>query len=794
MSSALPNQSRSVMETLAELFNNEQLIPVIGAGFSQNVLENPKPVNWQQLATTALQTAAACSNDVEFLVNKCEDYLTAISTVAIANRNLRSTLLNRIADDTKHLAQRHLPVHMAFWSTPWRVVVTTNFDRLLHVTYPPIKYGYSQQLPHEFKREAATQDVAAVFYLHGCLDCGTQTAAFPPLLTWEDYIFAYKWTSCKQQRELIDLMAKWKSHLCPADGNRYRDILEKTICHSNAAATARTGVSHQGIPDLIRALLSEKSCLFLGFSISDPLWRFILHSLPACRGKSPRHFMVGHNDKQPHLPDFVQHIEIGCWENFKPWLAELSRKLTLREELQPEKTQRQSAYEDIVATYKECELHWLSKGTNGGNFPLVPFREIWCNSKTLEVDQAVQATVLSPQSFTLSSDLSQAEQALWHYREEQQQKSRTGIDLIDEKKIRVAEYSRMENGGLAIKVQVASYKQFLVTNHLVANGDSAFLGALRGKGSADLADLLSSAFDVDGVFSPRRKLCGDESKLEISQSAACSNHLGGSLMLIVDLEVPGNPLQPVFLCPPSRGQISSPNDLIPTASGSFDWPLKPDACSRDDIVDYSGASNKELNLCHQIWREFGEECVSGIKLEQQVTELEAGKRFGEIAKVCTEWGQYQRKRLIKRAELLNLCQNVERGGKPELFYLASAYLGGKEFIEEEMRFNWELLQVWSLDAVYSPQADRERRTMLLMPSPLDSDLKLHGKTREALKCLVDVISDNHFNSVLRAHLASILLYLDRKFPKELRQAICEIGFKGSLTVRGCEQVITIGGE
>jgi hypothetical protein len=134
----------------------------------------------------------------------------------------------------------------------------------------------------------------------------------------------------------------------------------------------------------------------------------------------------------------------------------------------------------------------------------------------------------------------------------------------------------------------------------------------------------------------------------------------------------------------------------------------------------------------------------------------------------------ERNRHIRRAELINLCQNIERGGKPELFYLASIKGRGKRFIEETLRFNWELETVYSLRITTDVERAKGQRTMMLLRSPVDANLRLVSQPIEPLRQILEVLLDDSFNPVLRAHLASVIRYCETRYPRRMRQALANL--------------------
>ncbi|NJK52104.1 MAG: hypothetical protein HC936_03470 [Leptolyngbyaceae cyanobacterium SU_3_3] len=111
---------------------------------------------------------------------------------------------------------------------------------------------------------------------------------------------------------------------------------------------------------------------------------------------------------------------------------------------------------------------------------------------------------------------------------------------------------------------------------------------------------------------------------------------------------------PVIFCPPSTRQISSPNDIIPSVSGSVDWPVKRDARSEADIYSLEELRNNPelLNIDKELKREFIEECkwslVKGIEKES----------FGYKHHFVLRNADDEVNGLMSNQILINLCQNI----------------------------------------------------------------------------------------------------------------------------------------
>lgn len=71
---------------------------------------------------------------------------------------------------------------------------------------------------------------------------------------------------------------------------------------------------------------------------------------------------------------------------------------------------------------------------------------------------------------------------LWLHSHRRQAARRDGGTLLNEREIRVASAAAAADGALELRVQLAAYKDFLFTNHAVANLDRDELDAMERSG------------------------------------------------------------------------------------------------------------------------------------------------------------------------------------------------------------------------------------------------------------------------------------------------------------------------
>lgn len=757
-----------IPSSLIDAAISDRLAPVCGAGFSLNARSPHRPPFWAAMADAAtksrtgalrpaLKRSPSTMDDVKFLVETCHDSLSALSLLELAAPGARSRSIETIRGAAKGTSSGALPVHQTFWAADWPIVFTTNYDDYLEIACGHVAVlDYSRpELTRQTEEEARRDDLNAVIHLHGIL--GSKKA--PPLVTWSDYISGYDWRSLGQLEAVREFILD-TSGLAGADLGRYRSILGPLLDSSRThAADAFPG----RVVQLIDQLLANKSCLFLGFSLSDPIWRLLLRRL-VDQGAASGHYMVMKGSRPAWLDPVVEAVQLSDFAEMDPFLADLS--CAVRRAKAPvesgERRARIDNYDRLKRQYPAFDTGlgsgWIAVGKDAkGRRSIVPFVEVWINDRGLAPDLAVRAGVDTPGEYVCKPALKAARAAIWSFRRKQQARRRDGGTLTNERKIRVGGARLASDGGLELRVQLAEYKDFLFTNHLVANVDQREVAEMerRGVPAHDVKRIMQAFTNSAGEFDPRGALCGDESAIALRSDAACSNHLGVSLLVIAELP-DGAGRSPALLCPPTRGQVSSPNDLVMTASGSADWPLRSDARSLEDVVpvDEVRANPGLLRLDEQIWREFAEECLHDRRLEARIR----GASLGSVWQERLKRGSEERRRFIRASALMALCQNVDRGGKPELFYVASVNMPGEDFVGRTLQFNWELMPVHSLEVTESVERALLLRRMMCLRSPLDLDLNPVADPMLAFEQIVAIVVDTRFNSVLRAHLASLLRY------------------------------------
>jgi hypothetical protein len=752
----------SIIKSIAKLVCERQVIPVCGAGFSLNVQMPQHPPSWSGLidaclANNRVRRRLECSqqlDDVRFVTDVCKDYLTALSVIDSVDPRAPRVCLRSIETATSKARLAHLPMHQTFWSIDWPLVVTTNYDNFLSTSNPHcITLDYSRpDLTRILQNEAELPDSNVVVHIHGAFASSTGGV---PLVTWKDYLEAYRWNNSEEISRLASHMAS-TSKISGRDRHRYKAILEAQL---DRARQLFQGSAPGRVVPAIDHLLANKTCLFLGFSFVDPIWRLILHRLAAVQAAST-HYIIAPPPIPRHIKPMVRRVPITDYSNLSSTLHSLSANVgdLKRHDDTGERRARDFCYKHLRSRYLEftnaVPSGFIFQGSDGaGATSIVPFTELWCNRRKLPQDVAVRVRRVSSGRFQVSSSLANLREQYWKYRKEVQEKRRDGGELVNESKIRITGAATAPNGQLDLSVQLADYMDFLVTNHLAANMDCVELNKIRATDSG-LARILEQAFIVRGDFDPRETLCPNAATIHLSEQAQCSNHLGVSALLIADLPERGG-TTPALLCPPTRGQVSSPKDIVMTASGSADWPLRLNARTVEDIETPNAVRRNPdlLRLPDQIWREFAEESVQSATDESRLKNMPLGERFTERFRIARS----KRQNLIKKSVLINLCQNIDRGGKPELFYVASIRSDdGYQFVKKDLNYNWELAPIHSTEIVADVEKARGLRQMMCLRSPLNRDLQIVSDPEPSYRQLLSVICDNRFNPVLRAHLVAII--------------------------------------
>ena len=144
-------------------------------------------------------------------------------------------------------------------------------------------------------------------------------------------------------------------------------------------------------------------------------------------------------------------------------------------------------------------------------------------------------------------------------------------------------------------------------------------------------------------------------------------------------------------------------------------------------------------------REFYEECIHSGKEIGWVPDRQ------ELHAEAVEFVDC----LIKKNALLSFCQNMQRGGKPEFFFLTSLNVSANYFATNLFRPNWELKNNWwkhSRAEILTFTSQPARRKTEFYLSPLTPEFELAADWEAAMEFLFQIVFDNGFNPVLRAHL------------------------------------------
>lgn len=772
------------------------VIPVCGAGFSVNARRPYQPKQWKDLIKDVLDARDARGlairsrisprklNDVQFLHKQCEDYVTALSLLAEWEPDARQHFINSIERVTHGVTRAALPVHQIFWSADWPLVITTNYDNFLSVSCGhSLVLDYSaSDLTRRVQQDSKLEDANVVVHLHGSFKTGA-----PPLVTWQDYLEGYGWLSPNDIEDLARFMID-TSGLVSKTRKRYDALLRAQL--SRAADSARRGGFPGRVPQVIDDLLSNKTCLFIGFSFVDPIWRLVLHKLQA-GSAAGKHFMIAKNCPPVFLRKVVHLVPITSFSEVPRLLDLLSAEMGCASHAGSlgEGRARENHYRDLQVRYPEFARRtptgFIAQGKNvQGIRTVVPFTEVWCNHSKLSPETALKVQNVALERFLLARQYRPLRTEYWKYRARVQKENRGNPGgLINEPKMRVCCARTTPRGHLLLDVQLADYMDFFVTNHLVANMDYNERGRLWAR-ERKLVRLLDEAFITDGYFDPRAVLCGDEQAIALRPAALCSNHLGASLLIIAELPDGGNTV-PALLCPPTTGQICSPKDIVMTCSGSIDWPLARDARNDDDLLSSQEVQRNpgKLRLPEQVWREFSEECLYDEAQAASLAQMPPGRRMEKRYRIAREG----RRRWIFRSALINLCQNIERGGKPELFYIASIRGSGVDFINRTFEPNWELMPIHSTEIAQDVERARGQRRMMCLRSPLDRHLHVIGNPEPAYKQLLSVILDSRFNPVLRAHLVSVLRWCLILVPQETANMLTTLGTPREFYLVGCNR-------
>jgi hypothetical protein len=285
----------AIPRTLEERLRSSKIVPFVGAGVSMAVRnkETDAPLfpSWKQLLERAAQRLEeeqkrADAQLVRSLLAIAKlDYLEAARRArdGLGGAVWVEFLKEQLDRPWEHVDDESLSLARAVWKLGSQLVITTNYDRVLHLACPQ---------PNDLRSwdiEAPAEQVGAlrtgvqhptIWYLHGCIDNATSL-----ILTPDGY-----------------------SHLYPEAG-------EAENCYRAALTTLHT-------------LLASHTLLFVGFSLDDAYFGLqlravheIFHGIPG-----PHYALVRAAD-QERVRALNLPVEIVTFENFGDPLLELVRAL-----------------------------------------------------------------------------------------------------------------------------------------------------------------------------------------------------------------------------------------------------------------------------------------------------------------------------------------------------------------------------------------------------------------------------------------------------------------------------------
>lgn len=747
------------------------VIPVCGSGFSKQIINASHEFpDWKQLTESLLNkiNCSTESNGINIAL-KAKDYLTALTLIERCNPGLFEEYLKSqfLSDD---ITQKSLPVHMCLWSIGFPLIVTTNFDDLLSKARPIVEvYSYKyKKIENDVLEEIYKGSYLkpVVFHAHGIIN-GEDN----PLVTWRDYLEVYGISdSIKDSLVKVITDDSEKKLVHKFEREYYKEILEDVIKESwRAISPSRLSITPTRLPDILDDLLTKHTLLLVGFSLNDPFWKFLLLTIFAKYRTYPTwsHYYITRNPNERAPAPGFKPIAIRDWKDLYSVLNKLaidiygerdSKQKYVKGGAEYEAHNRENRYRSFGIKYPD--LKWIFKDHDS----LIPFTELWFNHTFERVKVSVE---VAKKKWRLDTNLEGLRNGYWEYREYKSAQKAKDIRLTNEIKARVNSWKESDSG-ICLNVEPVEYKDYLITNHMVANIGESELSDISDY-NGDLSQEIERYFSNNGNFVPRDILCGNESNISLSPSSKCSNHLGISALIIGNFELGSGYKTPMIFCPPSTTQISSPNDIIPSVSGSVDWPVKQDAEDESDIYTLEEVKgNPELlDIDKELKREFIEEC----RYELLKSIYEGNARFGYRHHIVTDrHADYEVDGLMSNQILINLCQNIERGGKPELFYVFTLKeeISMNSFLEEHFQPNWELEKLWTpileednIDNLVGPPGLLK---IFLLRSPLGTKLNLDKDYIKAFRMIYGILNNPGYNPVLRAHLASLLLFCKRKFP------------------------------
>ena len=763
---------------------SELAVPLFGTRFLLGVAHDAVHIpSMQSLVLRILELAdkdaGVTSNDRRCLhtFHNVGDHTSLISLVLKRAINVERIFEHAFDYEwTRSIQEEHIQPYQILIAGRWPVVASSNIDGLLEFAYPNEQQASyaSREISGRFEGflGSISNDTLVLRLIGRWRDSLARS-----LVTWED-LFTTLRLPDEFNLSLID------SLVATADRevqNAYREAL-------NTVLPVKNTVTDYSSPFLafVDNLLSSAELLMFGINEREPMWQLFCWRLGGltsdATGENFRHFLFSPSPFS-FLPPRVKHVTLRDEE-----LSRLMEGMADKhvESVPGEEQETDRRYTDIWELYtvdEKSSLPWcyieFSDVPNSlkGPTSLLPFTELWSNLHGGDGRKEILITLPSTLRYKMSGDLTAIREGYWKYRELLRQTALKPEPQVNEVKVRVNSARIQNDGALCLEIEPVEYKDYLVTNHFVSNMSEREVNVIASQhsgGDSELADNIRNAFTGrDQRFSPRHVLCGSAESLRLKPEAKCSNHLGASMALIADYEPPEGGVISVVLCAPSGNQISSPAELIPIVSGSFDWPLAENATDRSQIVDitdlaFAECPTKQFSVLNEILREFHEECLGGHQ--------EIG--YGSLRMRKVRQAVQYAESLLANIELVNLCQNIQRGGKPELFYVASLRFSANYFLRHVYRPNWELKPAWrdiSGEEIWKYRLCAKSRLVQLFPSPLDPSFALVEDWKVAANFLLKIVRDNKFNHVLRASILSILRYCHLHCPERFGEWVQDKG-------------------
>lgn len=736
------NVSKKQLEELSRDFADGKLVPLLGAGVNAKTWIVGKELpSWEKLVI-GMATKMGKLKDVRPFL-KYKDYISALSLLAAEGKKYQAYLDSLLRTSCKDVIDSDLLFYQRFYKIKWPLVCTLNVDTLAEKLSDHITIGTqssdAESVVHDVVR--GNRESRHLLYLHGCLD----SAHGAPLLTWTEYFSGYGVDTAISNRLFEQLTQGSKD-------TSYKKALAQLFTEAKAPQSCEGGAGFARVTSIWKTLFGSYSILAIGTSLTEPVWSVLsaVWSEINPHRKTRKIYWVSSKEPPSSLGGLnIEHLRLA-WTELGEFLDTLAQNFKLSLGSGAEGRRRLENYRPLFdQSTSQMQitpaLQWLYKS----GVKRLPIVQRWINYKNdldaVRIKRAVRSEFRpnDPAYSTLRDKY-------WIYR---QSKSK-GRALTNEWKPRITSIEVDGENNLHLAISPVSYKDFVATTHFASTIDAQELEKIETE-DPRLAKMLSKFYRVKGQFDPWGYFAATSNNFEFSSTNNASCDIGANIFVLGYSDARGIPVIP---CSRSNRQLTSPGELVETASGSMDWPLAVNSKNDGDLEANPGSVVKQFCVREEALRELTEEWLMG---EEKFDRHSADDRRKFEGKK-----QWLKKKWISKIVPVGLFQNIERVGKPELVVLITLKSEDRTVLEfiNCRKANWELSKVHpafesiSGKNLFSELPNPYSEEMVLLPSPITPKFTRWKKTDDAMKFCERIASSSKYHPGFRGSLKVFLNY------------------------------------